>query len=106
MAKRSDAVSRAAATPAARDTDEEQRIEELPGRDAWKPEYEPSRGTKELHAEAYRRRAGMIGTLASCICTWPIEIDDTTASGHAPACPSNPRGFAMYLHHEGVDHGE
>lgn len=40
------------------------------------------------HAEAYRRRAGMIGALGSCICTWPLDVEPTP-TGHHEACPAH-----------------
>ena len=46
-------------------------------------------GVKQEHEEAYRRRAGMIGALASCICTWPSIIDSSTVTGHSEFCPAH-----------------
>lgn len=40
------------------------------------------------HDIAYRRRAAMIGALASCVCTWPLDVEPTE-SGHHPACPAH-----------------
>jgi hypothetical protein len=46
------------------------------------------RGAPARHAEAYRRRAGIVGELLSCICTYPLDVDQLTVSGHDPHCPS------------------
>ncbi len=56
---------------------------------AWKPDYEAPRGTRELHEKAYRERAGMIGWLSMCICTWPLEIEPATLTGHSQFCPTD-----------------
>lgn len=45
------------------------------------------------HKLAYQQRAGLIGTLQSCICTWPLELETTTKSGHSEFCPAE-RMFA------------
>ena len=45
------------------------------------------RGAPKRHAEAYRARARDIGLLASCICTFPLDVDPTTLSGCDPRCP-------------------
>lgn len=46
------------------------------------------RAAPKRHAEAYRRRAGMIGALMSCVCTWPLDVEPTP-TGHHAACPAN-----------------
>lgn len=43
---------------------------------------------KELHSNAYRARAGVIGILQSCICAYPV-VQEETSSGHSDACPSH-----------------
>lgn len=58
------------------------------GHPAWKPDYKAPKGTRERHESAYRMRAGMIGTLAMCICTWPLDVEPTM-SGHSEHCPSD-----------------
>ncbi len=72
----------------------------------WSPAYEAPRGTVALHAAAHRRRAGMIGLLACCICAWPVEVDPDTLSGHASSCPANPSGKPRATHeHDFVGDG-
>jgi hypothetical protein len=44
--------------------------------------------SKQLREEAYRARAGMIGELATCICTYPLEHFETT-SGHHETCAAH-----------------
>ena len=58
------------------------------GHPAWKPTYKAERGASALHAQAYRARAGMIGKLGLCICTWPLEVDPATKHGHSKFCPA------------------
>lgn len=67
---------------------EERRIAALPGKEAWQPAYKVPSGTKARHAEAYRVRAGQIGALAMCICTWPLDIEPDTKTGHSKFCPT------------------
>jgi hypothetical protein len=43
---------------------------------------------KALREQAYRARAGMIGELTSCICSYPLERFDTS-SGHHEACAAH-----------------
>lgn len=47
-----------------------------------------SRLDKKTLEAAYRRRAGMIGTLHYCICGFPI-VDYETSSRHAETCPAH-----------------
>ncbi|MDB4997582.1 MAG: hypothetical protein JWM74_5014 [Myxococcaceae bacterium] len=66
----------------------EKFVEDSDPNPPWLPDYKAPKGTRERHAEAYRTRAGMIGTLATCICTWPLDEDATTITGHDRLCPS------------------
>lgn len=43
---------------------------------------------KKTLEEAYRRRAGIIGTLHYCMCAFPIEAYPTR-SKHADSCPAH-----------------
>jgi len=47
----------------------------------------PRMGTSEQLHEAYRKRAGLIALLGTCLCRFPVVIHET-ASSHHPACPS------------------
>lgn len=47
------------------------------------------RGAAKRHRAAYEKRAGMVGELLSCICTWPLDVDPTTVTGHDPRCPTD-----------------
>lgn len=53
----------------------------------WKPDYKAPKGTAARHAEAYRARAGIVGRLLTCICTWPLDEDSATISQHSEFCP-------------------
>lgn len=40
--------------------------------------------------EAFRRRAGVIGALQSCLCTYPfVNAEASRSTGHAPWCPAH-----------------
>ncbi len=56
---------------------------------------------KQLHELAYRKRMGLVGVLQSCVCTWPLEIDETTGSGHASTCPAHFQLMNRYVAGEG-----
>ena len=43
---------------------------------------------KQKHARAFRMRAGMVGVLQACLCTYPIEIA-LTESEHQLWCPAH-----------------
>lgn len=49
------------------------------------------------HTVAYQQRAGLIGALQSCICTWPLDVEPTT-TGHNEACPAH----MTLVHYAGV----
>ncbi len=53
----------------------------------WKPDYSAPRGTAARHAEAYRERAGLVGRLLMCICTYPLD-KEPTRTGHSEFCPA------------------
>lgn len=42
----------------------------------------------QLHARAFRARAGMQGALAACICSYPVVLEKTS-TGHAELCPAH-----------------
>lgn len=46
------------------------------------------RSERKLREEAYRARAGVIGIMTSCICTYPVE-QEATSTGHSEFCPSH-----------------
>jgi hypothetical protein len=47
----------------------------------------PPKPALRRHQEAYRARAGLVGELLSCICTYPLDVNPDTASGCDPRCP-------------------
>lgn len=49
------------------------------------------------HRLAYCDRAGLIGALASCVCTFPLDVEPTT-TGHHEACPAH-RTLEYYAEH-------
>lgn len=51
-----------------------------------RPPWENADG-KTLQA-AFRKRAGMVGRLLSCVCAYPLK-KEPTQSGHHEACPSH-----------------
>ncbi len=55
-------------------------------RDDPKPAPKVPAGTKARHEEAYRARAGIVGRLLSCICTWPLDKEPTLTE-HSEFCP-------------------
>lgn len=67
---------------------DQQRIDALPGNDVWTPKYRAPAGMKARHEHAFRVRAGRIGAMAMCICTWPLDIDPNTTTGHSEFCPT------------------
>ena len=46
------------------------------------------RSEREVMEAAFQARAGAIGIMASCICTYPIEPHETP-TGHSEFCPSH-----------------
>ena len=52
----------------------------------WKPQYRAPVGARARHKEAYRARAGVVGELLSCICTWPLDKCPTLTE-HSEFCP-------------------
>lgn len=46
------------------------------------------RSESEVREAAYRARAGVIGIMTSCICTYPVE-QEATSTGHSEFCPSH-----------------
>ena len=63
----------------------------------------PPKPSRAKHLEAYRRRAGMVGELLSCICTYPMDVDASTVSGHDARCPSDAMSRARIEREERVD---
>jgi hypothetical protein len=59
-------------------------------------------GTAKRKAEAFRERAGRIGQLTACICTYPLDTFETV-SGHHEACPSEGVARSMVIAKERAD---